>query len=663
MPPPIVRAAASSRELPQHRNDDVFPDPIVSGEVLKTAAREEDGSDPLLNEYLQKLEARLIAPVTGLHTLFDEDEGTSGDEVNKRAKWRQDLARMTHANWFQFIIATAVILNAIQMGVQCDLYGEPYDKVYAVLEIVFTVLFLFEMVVKLVAFGCSYFYSSWNIMDFFLCWLSVFDIFVVPFLLQSKKTGTKNFSVLRILRLLRVVRVARIFKFLKELWLILRGIMESFRTLVWVTLLLGVVLYICAIFCTQMIGQSPAETYEDFPEGFSGSDFNKEQYFGSIFRSMVTLFNIVIMTGDWDIVCRAVVEKQAWMFIFFLAFIMLTTFGLMNVIIGVVVDNVISQAGECETDFVAAERLKRVELLKSLEKACFMFDTDGDGWISREEFAEALKNEEVRAHFDGISALPLGWEDDELFWMLNTNPDLKLTHHEFVLSMLRLIEHDPQQQLLLLLAVMHEVVFLLKTLRDGSVGGAADSKPRPTRVTDSKPISVHDRPGSPTQGGWDWCAQQVVRQGEQLDHLLRMLNVQQNGGTGGVGTAAQSQAPMRGPPTQSPVSTSDPAMGLGMRLPLPLGAYQNGGFVPGPADGRPEFQPANRSDAGVGPKPGPKDLSAPFSRDAAQVRSMFASLTPRRTSPVRQAVLRQVECLQDYAASVSNAGTPPGPPR
>jgi hypothetical protein len=33
---------------------------------------------------------------------------------------------------------------------------------------------------------------------------------------------------------------------------------------------------------------------------------------------------------------------------------------------------------------------------------------------------------------------------------------------------------------------------------------------------------------------------------------------------------------------------------------------------------------------------------------------MFASLTPRRTSPVRQAVLRQVECLQDYAATVSN---------
>ena len=52
----------------------------------------------------------------------------------------------------------------------------------------------------------------------------------------------------------------------------------------------------------------------------------------------------MILTGDWDIVCRAVVEKQPMMFPFFIGFIMLTIFGLMNVIIGVVVDNVISQA-------------------------------------------------------------------------------------------------------------------------------------------------------------------------------------------------------------------------------------------------------------------------------------------------------------------------------
>jgi voltage-gated sodium channel len=623
----------------------------------RTAAQEFDPlSDPLLQEYLDKLTRRLDTPGSSLESMFGEEEdipGAQKEEDEKLSPIRKWLREITTKGWFIGLIATAVILNAIQMGVQCDVTGDPYDQIYVVLEYLFTIIFGAEMVIKLVAFGKNYFFSSWNLLDFFLCWLSILDIVVIPFLVGGNdKGGMQKFSVLRILRLLRVVRVARIFKFLKELWLILRGIIESFKTLVWVSLLLLVVLYICAIFCTQMIGQSNPETYADFPDGYAGADFNKEQYFGGILRSMVTLFNIVIMTGDWDVVCRAIVEKQPGMFIFFLCFIMLTTFGLMNVIIGVVVDNVISQAGEAESDFDAADRLKRVDLLKALAKACFVFDTDGDGFITKDEFEKALVQEEVRSHFDGISALPLGWESEELFWILNMNADQKLTHHEFVLSMLRLIEHDPQQQMLVLLAVMHEVMYQISRLRSEGVGGG---KPNLTMVGgETKPAPVYDRPGGATQvppGGWDWCAQQVARQGEQLDALVRLV-------------ADRQQIPWDGPAGASASPTPSEAAALvapvgGARPPMPIGAFSaggtyqppprvpppNGAAVPGPPAGSAAAEAARLTN---------NNIAAPFARDAAQVRSMFASLTPRRTSPVRQAVLRQVECLQDYAATVSN---------
>merc|ERR1719163_321575 len=99
------------------------------------------------------------------------------------------------------------------MGIQCDLKGDPYDQIYVVLEYIFTVVFFGEMVIKLVAFGKNYFFSSWNLLDFFLCWLSILDIVVIPLMVGSSDNGMQKFSVLRILRLLRVVRVARIFKF------------------------------------------------------------------------------------------------------------------------------------------------------------------------------------------------------------------------------------------------------------------------------------------------------------------------------------------------------------------------------------------------------------------------------------------------------------------
>ena len=51
------------------------------------------------------------------------------------------------------------------------------------------------------------------------------------------------------------------------------------------------------IFTVVHSSQGLKKRYANFPEGYAGADFNKEQYFGGILRSMVTLFNIVIMTG------------------------------------------------------------------------------------------------------------------------------------------------------------------------------------------------------------------------------------------------------------------------------------------------------------------------------------------------------------------------------
>jgi hypothetical protein len=119
-------------------------------------------------------------------------------------------------------------------------------------------------------------------------------------------------------------------------------------------------------------------------------------------------------------------------------------------------------------------------------------------------------------------------------------------------------------------------------------------------------------------------------------------------------------------PTPSEAAALIAAAGPGARPPMPIGAYSTGGA----------YQPPPRAMPPGAPMPPPgsasaeaarltnNNIAAPFARDAAQVRSMFASLTPRRTSPVRQAVLRQVECLQDYAATVSNGnGQSSGIPR
>merc|ERR1719253_1936581 len=176
-------------------------------------------------------------------------------------------------------------MNTITMGLEVDLGIYPEArKVFKICENAFCIIFLAEMIVKLYAYKADYFRNSWNLLDFGLVFLSILDVWILSQMGggsdesssgDDEEQGLKQFSVLRVLRLLRVMRIARLFKFLKELWLILKGILDSFRTLAWVSLLLVVVLYICSIFFTQMIGKAEGDPYGNFPEGYIGEDFNR----------------------------------------------------------------------------------------------------------------------------------------------------------------------------------------------------------------------------------------------------------------------------------------------------------------------------------------------------------------------------------------------------
>merc|ERR1719387_2671328 len=93
-------------------------------------------------------------------------------------------------------------------------------------------------------------------------------------------------------------------------------------------------------------------------------EFNPYMYFGTIPRSMYTLFCIVIL-AEWPEIGRPIIEKQPHMFAFFLVFIIFTTFGVMNVIIGVIVDNTMEAAKSIEADDEQTEKSRKLQLLES----------------------------------------------------------------------------------------------------------------------------------------------------------------------------------------------------------------------------------------------------------------------------------------------------------
>merc|ERR1719378_1155205 len=103
------------------------------------------------------------------------------------------------------------------------------------------------MLIKLFFLRCKYFGEGWNVLDFILVSMAVLDGWILVLAVGGEGSPLGSLSVFRILRVLRVMRLARLLKVFKELWMILKGIFDSLKTMFWVSMLLLLILYVCRV--------------------------------------------------------------------------------------------------------------------------------------------------------------------------------------------------------------------------------------------------------------------------------------------------------------------------------------------------------------------------------------------------------------------------------
>lgn len=210
-----------------------------------------------------------------------------------------------HTN--NFILAV-IIYNAIALGLLtyptiCQYAGNFLHQTCFACVIIFTI----EMLIKLYVYGKNFFKDGWNNFDFILVAISW-----VP-------TGGA-FSSFRAFRVLRALRALRLIVRLRRLRIIVQAIIESIPNVAWACLLLVLIYYIFAIMGTTMY----AEAYP--------------QYYGSIGKTMFTLFQVMTL-DDWGFeFARPMMETYPSSWLFYLSFILTSSFIVLNVIVGVIVN-------------------------------------------------------------------------------------------------------------------------------------------------------------------------------------------------------------------------------------------------------------------------------------------------------------------------------------
>ena len=206
-------------------------------------------------------------------------------------------------------------------------YGDKYPFFFAVLENILCAIFSIELALHLKVEGPKvYFSDGLNWLDSSLVLLSVADVWVIRTV--GIKADLRMLSVLRMMRLIRLAWLLRLFRMFKELTLIVSGFVDSMRTLFWTVLFLVIVVYMFAIFAKQMIGEAQDADTGESVYFFDEAIGTQESLFGSVDKSMLTLF-VCFTEGCGMDVARITISNSPGLGMFWLIFVFVTTFGLL----------------------------------------------------------------------------------------------------------------------------------------------------------------------------------------------------------------------------------------------------------------------------------------------------------------------------------------------
>lgn len=213
--------------------------------------------------------------------------------------------------WFLRTIIALIIINAIILGVLTYREMLPERLVFA-LEVVdqtITYVFAIEIFLKLVVYRLLFFKSGWNWFDFLVVGVSL-----IP--------GGTAFSVLRAMRVLRVLRLLHIVPMMRR---ITEALMKALPGMGAIFAVLALVTYVAAVMATNMFGDTENEEVA--------------LLFGDLPSSAYSLFQVMTMDGwRFEVVQKVIDDGNPYAWLFFLIFIFIASFAILNLFIALVVD-------------------------------------------------------------------------------------------------------------------------------------------------------------------------------------------------------------------------------------------------------------------------------------------------------------------------------------
>ncbi|KAM8943948.1 voltage-dependent T-type calcium channel subunit alpha-1G isoform 30-T30 [Lycaon pictus] len=278
-----------------------------------------------------------------------------------QSRFRLLCHRIITHKMFDHVVLVIIFLNCITIAMERPKI-DPHsaERIFLTLSnYIFTAVFLAEMTVKVVALGwCfgeqAYLRSSWNVLDGLLVLISIIDILVS----MVSDSGTKILGMLRVLRLLRTLRPLRVISRAQGLKLVVETLMSSLKPIGNIVVICCAFFIIFGILGVQLFkGKFFVCQGEDTRNITNKSDCTEASYrwvrhkynFDNLGQALMSLFVLASKDGWVDIMYdgldavgvdqQPIMNHNPWMLLYFISFLLIVAFFVLNMFVGVVVEN------------------------------------------------------------------------------------------------------------------------------------------------------------------------------------------------------------------------------------------------------------------------------------------------------------------------------------
>ena len=245
------------------------------------------------------------------------------------------LGQILASDRFGNFITTVILISAVTLGMETsEAVMSRAGSVVLLIDQLCLAIFVVELLATLLVQRHRFFLRGWNVFDFVIV-----SIAFLP--------GAQGVSVLRALRILRVLRVISVAPRLRR---VVEGFITALPGMGSVFLLMAIIFYIGSVIATKLFAAS-------FPE-----------WFGNLALSAYSLFQIMTLES-WSMgIVRPVMEVYPYAWAFFVPFIMVTTFAVVNLLVGLIVNSMQDAHSEEEGERTDAYRDQVLARLEAIEQ-------------------------------------------------------------------------------------------------------------------------------------------------------------------------------------------------------------------------------------------------------------------------------------------------------